>query len=227
MAELMRIQKTLRRLKVLFAICAVLCLIAALFAVIAAVIWGIVGESYVAGGGGFFLRVAEALDFGGKGVTLGLLIMDAAAFTALGFLLVATVRCLRSEIKEGTPFSDKGARRTKTLGFLYFFVSLATEMFAVIMRESFSVSQAESLGIVDGMATGVTLLIMSSFIRYGTRLQDMLLLKDVPMPEPIESDESLPEEEETDGSGEVSSFIAKLIAEADEDVQGPEQTEAE
>lgn len=195
MTELLKIQKTFRRLKTLFLLFAVICFVLALLAAAAATVWGIKGESYIADGGGFLSRIAEALDFGGGGVTLGLFIMDAISFFALGVLLVVTVRCLRAEIKEGTPFSDGGARRTRTLGLLYFFISLATEMAAVILRESFSVAQAESLGVVGGMATGVALLIMSSIMRYGARLQDMIMLKDVPMPEP-EAFEAPPTEEE-------------------------------
>ena len=198
MTELLKIQKTFRRLKWLFALFAVLCFILALLAAVAAVVWGIKGESYISDGGGFLARIAEALDFGGGGVTLGLFIMDAISFFALGVLLAVTVRCLRAEIKEGTPFSDSGARRTRILGMLYFFVSLATEMAAVIMRESFSVAQAESLGVVGGMAAGVTLMIMSSIMRYGTRLQDMIMLKDVPMPEPEIAAEPPLEEEPAD-----------------------------
>ena len=64
------------------------------------------------------------------------------------------------------------------------------------MRESFSVLQAESLGIVGGMATGVALLVMSSMMRYGTRLLDMLMLKDVPLPKPVDRIDLLLEEDE-------------------------------
>lgn len=183
MAELLRIQKIFRRLRTLFAIFAALCLVIAVTAVAAAVVWGVKGDAYLSESG-FISRVAEALDLGGKNQTLGILIMDAVCFIALGFLLLMTVRCLKAEIREGTPFSDKGAGRTKALGFLYFFISLGTEMAAVILRESFSVAGAESLGVAGGMATGIALLIMSSIMRYGTRLQDMILLKDVPLPEP-------------------------------------------
>ena len=186
MTELLKIQKMFRRLRVLFVIFAVVCFVLSLAATAAAVIWGIGGESYLEGDS-VISRIAEALDFGNGGVTLGLFIMDAVSFSALGVLLVLTVRCMRAEVKEGTPFSDTGARRTRTLGLLYFFISLGTEMAAVILRESFSVIQAESLGIVGGMATGVALLVMSSIMRYGTRLQDMLMLKDVPLPEPATS----------------------------------------
>ena len=196
MTELIRIQKIFRRLKVLFTVFAVLCFVLSLLAVAAAVIWGVEGDSYLSGEG-FLAHIAEALDFGEKDAALGLFILDAISFFALGFLLAATVCCLRAEKKEGTPFSESGARRTRTLGMLYFFISLATEMAAVIMRESFSVTSAESIGVVGGMATGVTLLVMSSLIRYGTRLQDMLMLKDVPMPEPELTVEAAPEEGET------------------------------
>ncbi len=197
MTEIIRIQKLFRRLKVLFTVFAALCFVLSLFAVAAAIIRGVEGDSYLSGDG-FLSRVAEALDFGEKDAALGLFIMDAISFFALGFLLTATVFCLRAEKKEGTPFSERGARGARTLGMLYFFVSLATETAAVIMRESFSVTSAESIGVVGGMATGVTLLVMSSLIRYGTRLQDMLMLKDVPMPEPELTVEAAPEEGETD-----------------------------
>ncbi len=203
MTELLRIQKIFRRLKLLFVFFAVICFVLALLAASAAVVWGIKGEAYISNGG-FLSRIAEALDFGGGGVTLGLFIMDAISFFALGVLLVATVRCLRAELKEGTPFSEKGAGRTKALGLLYFFVSLATEMAAVILRESFSVAQAESIGIVGGMATGVTLMIMSSVMRYGTRLQDMIMLKDVPPPEPHEMEYPPFDETETEPVEEIA-----------------------
>lgn len=183
MSELLNIQKICRRLKVLFAVFAVLCYALALLAGTAAVIRGVEGEAYIAAEGGFVARVAEALDFGGGTATLGLFIMDAVAFLALAVLLTVTVRCLRAEVKEGTPFTEKGAQRTKTLGLLYFFVALGTEMAAVILRESFSVAQAESLGVAGGMATGIALLIMSSMIRYGTRLQDMIMYNEVAVPD--------------------------------------------
>lgn len=212
MTELLRIQKIFRRLKLLFVFFAVICFVLALLAASAAVVWGIKGEAYIANGGGFLSRIAEALDFGGGGVTLGLFIMDAISFFAIGVLLVATVRCLRAELKEGTPFSEKGAGRTKALGLLYFFVSLATEMAAVILRESFSVAQAESIGIVGGMATGVTLMIMSSVMRYGTRLQDMIMLKDVPPPESHEMEYPPFDETETEpveGTAAAESEVAE------------------
>lgn len=183
MTELLKIQKIFRSLRTLFALFAVICFLISMIATASAVIWEIKGESYLTGGSDVLSFIAEALDFGGGGVTMGLFIMDAISFFALGVLLVLTVRCMRAELKEGTPFSDAGARRTRTLGLLFIFISLATEMAAVILRESFSVIQAESLGIVGGMATGLSLLIMSSIIKYGTRLQDMLMLKDVPLPE--------------------------------------------
>ena len=226
MTELIRIQKTFRRLKVLFTVFAALCFVLSLLAAAAAVIWSVKGESYLSEGG-FLSRIAEALDFGEKSATLGLFIMDAISFFALGFLLAATVRCLNAEKKEGTPFSESGARRTRTLGALYFFVSLATEMAAVIMRESFSVASAESVGVVGGMATGVTLFVMSSLIRYGTRLQDMLMLKDVPMPEPELSIDGSFDEAETD-PGRFSGIIPAILSEESNALPDvPEQTEAE
>lgn len=216
MVELLKIQKTLRRLKVLFIIFAVLCFALALFAAVAAFVWGAEGENYLANGG-FFARVAEALDFGGSGATLGIFIMDAVSFFAVGFLLTVTAHCIRAELKEGTPFSEKGARRVKTLGLLFFFVSLTTELAAVVMRETFSVASAESIGVVGGMATGVTLLVMSSVMKYGTVLQDMLMLQDVPdmlieYNDAFEEDEDPPET-----SGDSPSVIERLMAEAEKE----------
>lgn len=216
MVELLKIQKTFRRLKVLFIIFAALCFALALFAAVAAFVWGAEGENYLANGG-FFARVAEALDFGGDGVTLGIFITDAISFIAVGILLIVTVHCLKAELKEGTPFSEKGARRVKVLGLLFFFVSLATELTAVVMRETFSVASAESIGVVGGMATGVTLLVMSSLMKYGTVLQDMLMIKDVPdmfieYKDDFEEDDDPPETSE-----DSPSVTEKLIAEAEKE----------
>ena len=214
MTELLKVQKIFRRLRILFAVFAVLCVILSLLAAGAAVVWGIKGEEYLSGGG-FLSRIAEALDFGGGGVTLGLFIMDAISFFALGVLLIATVICLNKEIKEGTPFSESGAHRTRVLGMLFFFISLATEMAAVILRESFSVAQAESLGVVGGMAAGVALLVTSSMRRYGARLQDMLMLKDVPDPETDEAVDHPRDGNGAEGSDSIFSLIAKEAAEAE------------
>ncbi|MBR5943050.1 MAG: hypothetical protein IKZ81_06870 [Clostridia bacterium] len=156
----------------------------------AAVVWGIKGETYLSDGG-FLARIAEALDFGDYGGTLGVFIMDAVSFFALGFLLLASASCMRGELKEGTPFTEKGADRMRRLGFIIFFVSLATEMAAVIIRETFSAPAAESLGIVGGMATGLALIIMTPVIRYGVILQDMLMLNDL-TPQEIEILETPP-----------------------------------
>lgn len=190
MSELLRIQKIFRRMRVLFIICAVLCFVLSALAAGAAVAWGIKGETYLSDGG-FLARIAEALDFGDYSGTLGVFIMDAVSFFALGFLLLAASRCLRGELKEGTPFTEKGADRVRRLGLIIFFVSLATEMAAVIIRESFSALAAESLGIVGGMATGLALIIMAPVIRYGVILQDMLMINDM-TPREIEVFEAPP-----------------------------------
>lgn len=220
MTELLRIQKIFRRMKVFFAIAAAICFALSVLAAAAAVIRGIEGEAYIAESG-FLSRLAEALDFGGGGATLGLFIMDAISFFALGVLLVASALCLSAERKDGTPFSENGARRVRVLGMLFFFVSLATEMAAVIMRESFSVAQAESIGVVGGMATGIALMMISPVIRYGTVLQDMLMLRDVPPPEEHETAEE-PLSEDASGSGFVERILAETASESAEKNEEPQ-----
>lgn len=171
MNDLKRLQKMLKRMRILLVIAEIICAVLALLTAAAAVVWLAKGETYISESGGFLAHIAEALDFGDFNATFGTFCADAVVLVTLTALFAFTVGCINRELAEGTPFTCEGAKRVRTLGLIWFFLSLGAEMAIVIIREVCAVSNYEEIGVFGGMAAGIVFIIMSAIIKYGAALE--------------------------------------------------------
>lgn len=149
----------------------IVCAVLALLTAAAAVVWLAAGETYITADGGFLARMAEALDFGDFNATFGTFCADAVVLVTLTALLAFSVSCINRGLAEGTPFTSEGASRVRTLGLIWFFLSLGAEMAVIIIREVCSLSHYEEIGVFGGMAAGIVFIIMSAIIKYGAALE--------------------------------------------------------
>lgn len=170
MKTLQTIQKTFNVFKTLAKVAEILCIvgaamlgIGALFAVVqynGGHIFGILGERVK--------LFAEGTDLPQKYVEL---LSNAFMLTAEAVLFGLTCSYLKSEQKDGTPFTETGADMLRALGIHFIWIPIV----AVAASEAVALWQGvENNGVIDNFGsvmTGVVLIVVSLIFRYGAELE--------------------------------------------------------
>ena len=198
MKSLETIQKTFSVFKTLVKVAKILCIVgAAIFAVAA---FCALTENY---GGTIFSLFGEPLElFGSETVLIQKFVeMLAAAFmlTAGAILFGLCGSYLKSELADGTPFTESGANQLKKLGIQFIYipaVAIAASEAVAIGQGVNGIGRAENY---SGVAIGIVLILVSLIFKYGAELEGK-------NNDPSNISDSA---HEIDGSGNSSEFVHK------------------
>ncbi len=170
MKSLETIQKTFSIFKTLVKVAKILCIVgAAIFAVAA---FCALTENY---GGTIFSLFGQPLElFENETVLIQKFVeMLAAAFmlTAGAILFSLCGSYLKSELADGTPFTESGSKRLKKLGIQFIYipaVAIAASEAVAIGQGVNSIGRAENY---SGVAIGIMLILVSLIFKYGAELE--------------------------------------------------------
>lgn len=170
MSRIQTVQKTLRVLRIVTIIAGILC-------VIAAVLSGVGALSAVTqyNGGQVFQPFGEPLDLFGEWTDL---LQKSVYLLSVTLMLIAQTILfglahgyLKSELADGTPFTEKGAERLKKLGIHFIWIPTAT----IAVSEAVAIWQGVKRIIVMGnlgcIMTGIVLILTAMIFRYGAELE--------------------------------------------------------
>lgn len=176
MKSLESVQNVFKVFMILSKIALIFCVAMLIFS-LAALIWAAVG----AGNGtvlgietAAFLSMMEVADinqlYGCLLVDLGFVIVDIV-------LLWLSYRYFKSEQADGTPFTQGGADRLKTLGILVIVLPILAAIFGTVIYGGFDIELAEDWSNEGTLVLGIVMLISSAIFRYGAELEEKAQLK--------------------------------------------------
>ena len=169
MNNLKSIQKTFALFEILIKIAKIICIIIASICVsgaLCAVVWYNGGKAFSILGEDIIF--SDYTSFCRKYVEL---LSSAATLISDSILLAFAQRYLKTELAEGTPFTENGALELKKLGIRCIYIPVAA---AAVMSAVAAFLEVESTGYINNLpavATGVVLTMISVIFRYGAQLE--------------------------------------------------------
>ena len=168
--QLQTIQKTFHIFYALTRIAATLCIVGASLCAAGALCITVASR-----GGQVFGLLGEPIDmFAGMTdpVRMNATLWAACiSLVAKAILLVLAQNYLRSEQADGTPFTEQGADRLRTLGIRCIWISVAAAVLAAVVAALQGAADAAAVGNSTEVVTGIVLLLISMIFRYGAQLE--------------------------------------------------------
>ena len=175
--NLEKIQKVFGVFKILSRVFMIICFVAAGLALVSAILTLVSGENtpiMKIGGVSIYLPVFFETNETALGSEKACWVM-AAGFVAAaceGILLAFANRYFTIEQKEGTPFTENGAKLTLRLGITAIVLSVVSAATQGVIYELLKYSElVEEFSNSWGVTLGVTLILFSLIIRYGADLE--------------------------------------------------------
>ncbi len=170
MKSLEAIQKTFRVFRILSKIAYILCIIgAAAFGV------GALCAAAQYHGGSVFLIYGEPLKIFADGTDL---LQKCVELLSAAFMLIADAILfglaygyLKSELADGTPFTEKGAGRLKKLGIRFIYIPVIAISVSGAVAVWQGVEHIGDAGNFGSVITGIVLILVSLIFRYGAELE--------------------------------------------------------
>lgn len=169
MKSLNKIQKISKVFKIIFQVIMILTIVMACYYVFATIIVLALKDN------------ATFLDFLKKyvlsqpeeDVKLIVVKMVASAIISIGNAVIFgfTVNYLNSELKDGTPFTESGAKKLLKLGIRYIYIPIITLIVAAILAAILSRDDVNINSNLPSLAYGIILIMLSFVFRYGAELE--------------------------------------------------------
>ena len=170
MKSLETIQKTFNVFRVIAKVAFNLCIVGASLCAV-----GALCAAVQSGGGKIFVVSGEPINVFPQGTDLSAKCVE---FLSTAFMLIAwailmgfTGGYLKSELADGTPFTEKGAEKLKKIGIRFIYIPII----AIAVSEAVALSLGVKVGLVFGnfgsVATGVVLILVSLVFGYGAELE--------------------------------------------------------
>lgn len=167
MNNLEKIQKTMRVLRML---CKILSIFACAGAVLASIA-AILVAADVLNAGNQFLHFLSATAGIRKGQLVGVLTAAACSLLIDGMLAVFACRYFTAELKEGTPFTNTGADRIKSLGIMTIVLSIVSACITDGIYGIINLAGWDRFDGAAGVTLGICLLLLVAVARYGAELE--------------------------------------------------------
>ncbi len=179
MNTLETIRKTLGVFKIIAKVAYILCIVGAVTFGTGALI--AVSQN---NGGHVFSIFGEPIEIFPDGTNLAQkfveLLSISLTLAAQAILLVFTHAYLKAEQTDGTPFTESGANKLKTLGIRFIYIPLIATAISEIIA---TIQGVENIGIIDDFSsviTGIVLLLVSLVFRYGAEIERDKRAKNTP-----------------------------------------------
>ena len=150
--------------------------IASIFCIVGAALFGVGALCAVAqyNGGHVFGLWGEPLNLFPDGTDL---LKEYVYLLSITFMLIAqaillglTHSYLKSELKDGTPFTEKGADCLKKLGIRFIYIPIIAITVSEVAAVWQGVKITDTIGNFGSVLTGIVLIIVSVIFRYGAEL---------------------------------------------------------
>lgn len=170
------IQKVFGVFKILSRVFMILCFVAAGIALVCGIMMFADGNAVIAKIGGTTIYMPVIFNSAESDLPndkLGwVLISSCISAVCEGILMALANRYFTAEQKEGTPFTENGAKLTLDLGIAAIVLSVVSAAAQGIIFELLKISElAEDVSNEWGVTLGVTLILFSLIIRYGADLE--------------------------------------------------------
>ena len=170
--------KTLQTIQKTFRVFQILAKIAFVFSIVGASVCALGAACAMtwSGGGHVFSLFGQPIPAFAEGVDLqrayAALLSDMVYLTADAILLVLAGRYFKAEQAEGTPFTQSGADRIRTLGIHCIWMPIVAVVIASVMTVCLDVERSGDVGNLPGVVTGIVLILASLIFRYGAELEE-------------------------------------------------------
>ena len=171
MKNLQAIQKTTKVFRILSLIAMICSFAAALFALTATGIWAAYGTRDALAGSSVVHTIINAMDRGGYEATLAVLMYDFVWCLIEGILLIFAYQYLTAELKDGTPFTEGGAKMVKSLGIKMIALPCVGIVISSVISETMDANMSRYLSNDATVAFGICLILFSLVLRYGAELE--------------------------------------------------------
>lgn len=171
MKNLQIIQKTTKAFRILSLITMICSFAGALFALTATSIWAAYGTQDALAGSSVVSTIMNAMDKGGYEATLAVLMYDFVWCLIEGILLIFAFQYLTAELKDGTPFTEGGAKMVKSLGIKMIVLPCVGIIISSVISEIFHSDMSRYLSNGASVAFGICLILFSFVLRYGAELE--------------------------------------------------------
>lgn len=170
MRSLQTIQKTFRVFQILAKVAKILCIVGAALCAVGA-LCAVTARS----GGRVFSLFGSPLWFFSEDTDLmqacAEMLAAAVMLTANAVLLAFAGSYLKSELADGTPFTESGAEQLKQLGIRCIYIPIIAVVIAAVIAVSQGVQGIDGIGNLPGIVAGVILILASLIFRYGAELE--------------------------------------------------------
>ena len=167
MTNLEKIQKGMRVLQILSKIV----LIFAIVGVVLASIGATLVARDVANMENQFLHFISVTAEMSKGQIVGTLTATAVSLLFGGILTAFAYRYFAAELKEGTPFTNAGADRIKTIGIMEIVLSVISTGIIDVIYEKIGLTEWTRFDDAGGITLGICLILLAMVVRYGAELE--------------------------------------------------------
>lgn len=171
MKNLNVVQKTVEVFKTLTLIGVVVNLIWAVLSLIGTGVWCGQVEIRDLLGVNITEELIQEMDMGGYHVTLVALLSDFVFAITDAILFLFAHLYLKAELVDGTPFTERGAKKVRNFGVKMIVLPLVAVIITAVIYEIFGVAQPENIDNGTALVFGVCLILLSLIFRYGAELE--------------------------------------------------------
>lgn len=104
---------------------------------------------------------------------------SAIMLTAEAVLLFFARDYFKSELNDGTPFTESGAQKIKKLGIRFIYIPIIALTLCGIISVLLKTESAEIIGNFPNVITGIVLILVSLVFRYGAQIEQNTVKGDI------------------------------------------------
>ncbi|MDO4482290.1 MAG: hypothetical protein Q4C14_06145 [Bacillota bacterium] len=170
MKSLDTIQKTFRVFQIITKIAYILSIVGASICAV-----GVLCVITWQNGGQVFSLLGEPIVFygGTEGIrgALSALLTDMIFLITDAVLLFFAGRYIKTELAEGTPFTENGANIIRKLGIRFIYMPIVAAVISAVITVCLDVQERGDVSNLPGLITGLVLILASVIFRYGAELE--------------------------------------------------------